>query len=207
MRNANFYFVLVVGSLVSIFACETLAQSGSRSSSGRSNVRRSAPGGLPSRMGGARSKAVPTRARPTGMANSANAARMSGTRRPAGIGARPSTGLTPQRSAAPATRGLTSSPSYGALPPTTGLARPGRGASRPTGRSTPTQPAAAKAVATVSDSKGYRRWTDVTGRYSIKGMLAAERNGVVWIRRLDGKLARLGVEQLSKQDREFLSTP
>lgn len=53
---------------------------------------------------------------------------------------------------------------------------------------------------------GYRRWVDSSGRYSVKGKLAAKQDGVVWIRRTDGQLVKLPQSQLSQGDQQFLSS-
>ena len=208
MRNKNFLLVLVISAFVSWGGSEVLGQSGSRGSGSRG---RAAPGGsygLPSRVGGARSKAIPTRGRPTGMMNSANAARFSGGRRSAGSGSRATTGLTPRNPISPGLRSGSPSAFGSGTPaprPTTGLSRPSRARSSAANSSIrSSSPLDRITTATSTLPKGLRTWTDASGRYTIQGKLAAKRDDVVWIRRLDGKLARLKLDQLSKADQQFL---
>lgn len=172
------------------------AQSGSRGSGSRMGPRPSY--GTPSRVGGSRSKAIRSNALPTGMMNSANAARMNGGMRSTGSGSRPTTGYSSRNSLSPS--------AGGAQPVTTGLPRPAR--SKPRASSSgavQSNTMAGTAAPPASIPDGYRLWTDASGRYSMHGQLAAQRDGVVWLRRLDGKLAKLRATQLSTQDQTFLS--
>lgn len=59
---------------------------------------------------------------------------------------------------------------------------------------------------TTSLPPGYRTWVDATGRYSVQGKLAARQDGLVWIRRTDGRLVKLPLSQLSQPDQQFLSS-
>lgn len=192
--------LLVTALGMALMFCPSAAwgQSGSRGSGTRMMPRPSY--GVPSRTGAARSSVVPNTARPTGMLNSAAAAARSRTApRSYGSGTRSTTGI-------PSTV-----PSYGrssqgySSGPTTGLVAPGR-ASR-SNSSTPRRGSSPAPTNTLTIPEGFRRWTDSTGKYSIQGKLAAKRDNVVWIRRLDGKLARLNLSQLSTVDQAFVSKP
>lgn len=208
-RSSLGLFVLLL--LLACVVPQVHAQSGSRGSSSRGGGGRMAPrgaSGVPSRVGGSRSKTIQSGARPTGMMNSANAARMSGGARSGGSGSRPSTGLSSRGSFSPSYGGGGVSRGGGARPATTGLSRPSRSRSRsrPTGT--------ANVVGSVPNAStngygslpaGYRVWTDASGRYSISGQLAAQRDGTVWIRRTDGKYSKLSLRQLSQKDQQFLN--
>ena len=212
--------VFVVGVTLLMLGPDLYAQSGSRSRGSGTRGARISPG-MPSRVGGARSKVMPTRGRPTGILNSANAARMSGSRmsgsrmsgsrmsgfRSSGSSTRgrPTTGyqsgssLAGSRSYKPPSRSGTLRPKLGTRQPSTGLTRTA------TGRSTTSLANSAGSAGEQALLPGYRIWTDASGKYAIPGKLAAYRDGTVWIRRTDGKLARLSVTQLSQPDQQFLS--
>lgn len=185
MRNALVLGLVVV--LVSgIETSSVLGQSGSRGSGSRVAPR--AGGGYPSRVGGARSKAIVGGGRPTGLINSANAARASG-------GARPTTGLPSRSSFAPSPR------SYSGGSGTTGLSSGLPRPSRKSGASSRIMPSGPRVVI----PEGFRTWTDSTGKYSIAGKLLGSQNGSVWIRRTDGKIAKLQISQLSGPDQAFVT--
>lgn len=49
-----------------------------------------------------------------------------------------------------------------------------------------------------------RKWTDSTGRFSIDGEFVALKDGIVTIRRIDGKSVRVSLEKLSNVDQEHV---
>jgi hypothetical protein len=51
-----------------------------------------------------------------------------------------------------------------------------------------------------------RKWTDGTGHYSIEAELVEVKDGKVMLRRADGKVIAVQVAELSKADRDYLSS-
>lgn len=196
------FFLIIICSF--ILVGEVQAQSGYRGSGSRTGGARTAPGGsagIVSRVGGARAKTIPMQGRPTGLINSGNAVRM-GSARGSGSGYRPS----PIRSsgagsyAPPATRSLT------------GSGRPPRRSSG--GRTTQKKSNLGSGTTNPVSSPSFsslglddqRTWTDASGRFSIRGKLAAQQDEWVWIRRTDGRLAKLRLQQLSAADQQFVKS-
>lgn len=203
----NLAFLLAVG-LVVFMADQSFAQSGSRGSGSRGGGARPAPRssfggggpqGRPSRTGGARPSAVPQRAAPSGILGTVGN-RPSGPA-PGGPGPRAGAG-----SRIPSTGIRSGSPSYGSgsySSPTTGVSAPKKRRRR-TPRKTSASNVNSQATATPANTG--RIWTDSTGTHSIRGEMAAYQNGIVWIRRTDGLISKLSVNQLSAMDRSHLQS-
>ena len=192
--------VLSICVLAVFFASDVFAQSGYRGSSSRSSGSRSAPSsramqGRPSRMGPARSTAVPQRSAPTGILNTVRPGRPSSS----GSGMRSLSG--PSLGSRPAVATPSTSGRYSATPI--------RGSRKRSPKSPGSYTGSARkpsgAAATISkNGNGYRTWTDASGKYQIQGQLAAYQNGIVWLRRSDGLISKLPIRQLSQADQSFV---
>lgn len=207
-RTMRLPTILVFAFCLCFCSTELLAQSSSRGSGSRPSARRSInpmSQGRPSRLGGARPTAVPTRSAPTGMLNSVRSSPVSSR----GAGRLPSARIGSSsrlpRSAPSSARSLGS---RGPLPLTTGVTAPSkRRAPRSPKSSTPRSTSALTSLPIDSDTAtGLRSWTDASGRYSIRGTIAAHQDGMVWLRREDGRINKLAVSQLSQTDQNLLSS-
>ena len=49
-------------------------------------------------------------------------------------------------------------------------------------------------------------WRDISGQYSVRGNLAAFEDGIVWIRRDDGLISKIQLNQLSSADQNYVAT-
>ena len=59
-------------------------------------------------------------------------------------------------------------------------------------------------VVPVRKEYPFRTWTDTTGKYKTEARLLSISNGIVRLKKTDGKDARLPLEKLSDADREWL---
>ena len=183
MRNRAFVSLLLASFLFAMWQSDCLAQSSFRGS--RARPRPGGSMGRPSRMGAPRSS-VRRAATPGGILNSVRYS-------PRTPGARSTTGITRRR-------GL---PPRGAGPRPAGRSQVATGYSasrhKPGSYKPKTAPASATTLASTNPRE-VRTWTDSTGKYTIQGRLETYRKGVVWIRRADGRLAKVALTQLSQAD-------
>ena len=205
----KFFGVLFV-TLCAVFASDALAQSGMRGSSSRGGGARRMPSGIPSRIGGARSKTIPMQGGQSGIMNSARSAYSGGGGRSAGSGYRPSSGGLSRsgsmsKSRPSASRSLTGTgrpPRTSSIGTTSTAANTESALSSTGGRTQPTTTAGGSSFNFPSPSS--RTWTDSSGKYSVQGTLAAHRGEWVWLRRSDGLIAKLRLQQLSAADQAFV---